>query len=205
MKIDICFKISCERNTAIPVDHGYLLYSALSRLSPGIHKNEGIKIHRIYGKTCGNYIYLNERSLLKIRCDINEAYNLSSIVGKTIRIKNGLITIRAPFYEELKASDCLYIPWTTFKFKKEDRNKTFNELLDNVLRNRISGDFSYKIISYENSIVNGIKLLGFNLLITGLNEEESLRLQNDGLGGRLSMGCGIPVVAHSRGKMVGQT
>ena len=35
------------------------------------------------------------------------------------------------------------------------------------------------------------RVIGFSLLVTGLTAEESLRLQEEGLGGRTRMGCGF--------------
>ena len=39
--------------------------------------------------------------------------------------------------------------------------------------------------------IKGKKIVGFSLIAHGLSDEDSLKLQSEGLGGRRSMGCGI--------------
>ena len=46
--------------------------------------------------------------------------------------------------------------------------------------------------------IKGERHVGFGMLIEGLTADESLRLQQNGLGGRRKMGCGLflPVRGH---------
>ncbi len=46
--------------------------------------------------------------------------------------------------------------------------------------------------------IKGRRVVGFSLQVVGLTAEESLHLQESGLGGRRRMGCGVfvPVVTH---------
>jgi hypothetical protein len=50
-KVDLKFQLLGRQ---IPVDHGYYLYSAMSKLIPSIHSNNEIGIHPISGVLAGN-------------------------------------------------------------------------------------------------------------------------------------------------------
>jgi CRISPR-associated protein Cas5/DevS len=49
--IDVAFQIT---GTLLPCDHGYALYSAISRLLPSVHGPNEIAIHPIRGRMIGN-------------------------------------------------------------------------------------------------------------------------------------------------------
>jgi CRISPR-associated endonuclease/helicase Cas3 len=47
--------------------------------------------------------------------------------------------------------------------------------------------------------IHGHKVVGFSLAAHGLSDEDSIKLQSAGLGGRRAMGCGLfnPIIAHN--------
>ena len=51
MIVDVSFAISCQ--TPLPADHGYILYSALSRSCPELHSENGIAVHPLRGQLIG--------------------------------------------------------------------------------------------------------------------------------------------------------
>jgi CRISPR-associated protein Cas6 len=48
--VDLAFRMT---GTKVPVDHGYALYSAISRLLPEIHEEKNIGVHPIRGRYSG--------------------------------------------------------------------------------------------------------------------------------------------------------
>jgi CRISPR-associated protein Cas6 len=49
--VDLAFRLTGRK---VPVDHGYALYSAISRLVPEIHEAKNIGVHPIRGTYSGN-------------------------------------------------------------------------------------------------------------------------------------------------------
>jgi hypothetical protein len=47
MFVDLAFSVTCPH--ALPADHGYLVYSALSRALPEAHGTDGYGVHPIGG------------------------------------------------------------------------------------------------------------------------------------------------------------
>ncbi len=48
--------------------------------------------------------------------------------------------------------------------------------------------------------IKEVRIVGFALLVEGLRPDESLRLQEVGLGGRRHLGCGVFVPAQEDGQ-----
>ena len=72
MKIDIAFRISSTGS--IPADHGYLLYSALSRRLPWLHESLDAAVHSIRGRQIGGRrMVLQDFSRLTVRADVDAA------------------------------------------------------------------------------------------------------------------------------------
>ena len=93
----------------IPVDHGYLLFSALSRWVPTLHGDDGIGVHPISGQLAGGRCMLiTDRSFLTIRLPharLNEAIHLA---GKTLQIGDHPIRLGVPNIRALIPSVRLY-------------------------------------------------------------------------------------------------
>ncbi len=69
-KVDLCFPVLGQQ---IPADHGYLLYSAVSRLLPAAHQADSYGIHPIRGRQLGGRtLQLTEHSRLVIRTDAEQ-------------------------------------------------------------------------------------------------------------------------------------
>ena len=63
--VDLQFRLMGEN---IPVDHGYHLFSAISKTVPEIHENKDIAIHPINGRLIGSRtMALTDRSRLVLR------------------------------------------------------------------------------------------------------------------------------------------
>jgi CRISPR-associated protein Cas6 len=65
--VDLSFGL---RGSEIPVDHGYALFSAISRLLPFLHGDEKVGIHPISGLLIGHRLLrITEKSRLVFRID----------------------------------------------------------------------------------------------------------------------------------------
>jgi CRISPR-associated endonuclease/helicase Cas3 len=61
------------QGSELPADHGYLLYSAVSRLFPALHEEEGIAIQTVKGVRDGRgNIRLPGKPVLRIRLPIQK-------------------------------------------------------------------------------------------------------------------------------------
>jgi len=74
--IDFSFKLL---GGPIPVDHGYHVYSSISRVLPAIHGNDQIGVHPIFGHLLGGrMLALTESSHLTLRLPVDRVPDVPS-------------------------------------------------------------------------------------------------------------------------------
>ena len=106
--VDVVFPL---KGKLLPLDNGYLVYSALSDLCPNIHKTElDIAIHPIAGKP-NRYkqLKLTQRSKLKIRIPLEQIPLIYQfLVEQTFKIGASQFHIGIPEYKALTPVSTLY-------------------------------------------------------------------------------------------------
>lgn len=196
-KIDVCFPISYNAGASVPIDHGYLLYSAICACIPSLH-DENIFVHLIHGKHDHrvNRLFLNPYSEIRIRIPADRVHLLLPLMRGSMQVEVASIWPKIPYTREIIGSNNLYVPWVMINIsrKNKDTGKGFGELFKQALECRIPERSSYKILRKRVGAVKGKKLFGYDIFLEDLTDEQSVLLQENGLGGRCSMGCGIPVV-----------
>ena len=209
--VDLGFKIT---GTALPVDHGYLLFSAISDIIPELHGDEMIGIHPISGTLIGNRsLVLNEKSRLIIRTDSEKIKNLLCLAGKKLVIGGNNILVGIPTVRPLKPSANLYSRLVVIKgFTEPDSflesaKKQLSGLgikgeaclirQDDIKQANIGKRGGSHSEYLRRTIkIHDKEIVGFAVRVEGLNAEESICLQEKGLGGRRRFGCGIFIPAR---------
>jgi len=182
----------------LPADHGYGLYSAIAHLCPEIHEQEGVSIQTFSGEPDGQgKIYLSRQSHLKIRLPYEPA-KISLVLplaGQKLTIGRHEIQLGIPQIFPLYPVDKLRSRIVTIKkFQEPEPFKdAAQRQLDTlgiqgtlILPLNELGEPSRKAIKIKTHSV-----VGFSLIVNDLSEEDSLKLQAFGLGGKHRMGCGI--------------
>ena len=184
--VDIRFPVT---GLTIAVDHGYSLYSAICRVAPEFHtmKNAGLALVR--GKYSENgLLALNKLSAVRIRITADSIPVFLSLAGKVLTVDDQKLTLGNPTIIQFKPRPVLYSHLVTTKNGDDEErfNATIRSQLDSL---GIQGKFL--VGSRKTFKVSGKQIVGYRLLVTGLTAEESIALQENGLGGRRKMGCGI--------------
>lgn len=210
-KVDLKFQLM---GTQIPVDHGYYLYSAISKLLPEIHSNVEIGVHPINGILAGNRLLnITPSSYLTIRLPLAHTRQVISLAGKTLHIgevhevRTGVPNTRAlipipklysrlvvikGFMEPQLFLEAAYrqlslmnvkgtaslIKHEYFEFNNDKESGSHSPFLRRTIR------------------IKDKEVVGFALMIDNLTDEDSIVLQEHGLGGRRRFGCGIFVPAR---------
>src|SRR5215475_9935649 len=100
--VDLAFRLTGSK---IPVDHGYTLYSAISRVLPEIHGEESISVHPIRGAYTGNgELMLRDSSRLILRMESERIGEFLKLAGKRLEIGNShSLRVRIPEVRILRA------------------------------------------------------------------------------------------------------
>ena len=211
--IDLSFRISGE---SVPLDHGYLLYSSISKIDPDLHQADWLGIHPINGIPAGTgRLGLTQWSRLRFRLPADNIASLIRLAGKRLALSNGGIrsslTIGVPEVYLLKPASDLFSRYVTIKLsetKKTDQppnREMFSDAIKAKLEKmNVRGDvwiddardshdreYSRRVIHIKQKAI-----VCYSVYVRNLSEEDSLRLQEKGIGGRRRMGCGIfvPVI-----------
>jgi CRISPR-associated protein Cas6 len=210
--------------TTIPADHGYLLYSAVSHLLPGIHLTETapanpsnpwahVAIHPVRGTLIGNRtLRINAGSRLILRAPYALAPKLLGLSGKPLRLGSATIRLGIP-----AAKGLLPVPRLSSRLvviKGFQDPATFLDAAKRQLDGLgIGGKPILPLRQSAKSVedLDGAKgdreirrtlqvrdktVVGFALEVLDLSLQDSIRLQEVGLGGRRRFGCGVFVPAR---------
>lgn len=184
--IDLAFRLT---GSAVPVDHGYALYAALSRILPDIHTAKDIGVQPIRGIYSGNgTLHLADFSRLILRLPDEQIRAYLKLAGKRVELDEHRLSVGVPEVRTLRSVVRLRARLVTIKgFLQED------EFLAAVNRQLEQLDIKGQVHlgTRRTFRVRDKQVVGFEMGVTQLTAEESLTLQEQGLGGRRKMGCGV--------------
>ena len=194
----------------IPSDHGYLLYGAISQLIPELHTDNSLAVHPIRGQQVGNrQIQLTERSRLVVRVPDGEITSLLKLAGQSLRIGASSIRVGVPQVFGLTPATALRSRLVTIKVKDVPAAALTPELFLEATRRALAklgvspsanviiparqsnSSESVPIPQRRTLRVRDVEIVGYELIIEGLTAEESITIQEQGLGGKRHMGCGV--------------
>ncbi len=180
----------------LPADHGYGLYSAIAHLAPQIHQQDGLSILTIAGiPDKQGQIFLTERSHLRIRLPYECMPTIYHLAGKRLTIGGHSIQLGIPQIFMLRPAERLRARIVIIKNYQEPESflqaaklqlADLGVMGEVILPLNTEGKADRKTIKIKTYTV-----VGFGLEVSGLSEEDSIKLQVSGLGGKHRMGCGV--------------
>ena len=184
--VDLAFRLN---GSTVPVDHGYALYAALSRILSEIHEAKEVGVHPIRGIYNGNgELQLSDFSRLILRLPDEEIPSYLKLAGKRLEVDEHIFSVGVPEIRILLPVASLRARLVTIKgFLQEE------EFLEAAKRQLQSLGIACEITSGQRGTfrVKDKQVVGFELTVAGLTAKDSVRLQENGLGGRRKMGCGV--------------
>ncbi len=201
--IDLSFKLEGDR---IPLDYGYSLFGALSRLVPSLHGDSRVGVHPIRGMRLEpRLLTLVPASRLRIRLPADHLAPYIGLSGSRLELDGFTLEIGIPRVEPLGPAGSVISRLVTIKGMRE--LGPFGE----AVRRQLSaiGVDARPVLEGEPDVggpsrrvlrIKDRRVVGFSLRVDGLTAAESIRLQESGLGGRRRMGCGVfvPYVDRDR-------
>jgi CRISPR-associated protein Cas6 len=197
-KIDLLFPL---HGHAIPLDHGYVLYAALARAleSSGdcwLHNREDVGVHLIRGHYQGKgRLALNAGSRLTVRLPATLVHKFLALAGQQLTLGTDSLRVGIPQPRALQATPTLYAHLVTTR-NGNDENRFDTEIAHQLAELAIRG--SPQRGPRRSFTIKDRKVVAHTLLVSELTAEESIRLQEHGLGGRRKLGCGVFVPWQTR-------
>lgn len=207
--IDLLFGLT---GTSCPISHEVALFGAISRrIGPETHLPNGVAICAIPGTPVGGgLLQLDERSRLRLRMPADEIPRYLALAGKLLDIGGHHVRVGVPTVQALRPAATLRARLVTIKgfrepqpFLEAVRRKLSGHAteppmcelgLSEYVRAAIplrqhgphAGEPVRRVLRIKDKTV-----VGFEVLVSGLTAEESIILQERGIGGRRHMGCGV--------------
>lgn len=195
--VDVKFELNGRApvSPTIPADHGYLLYSALSKAVPEIHGNDDVAIHPISGRRASNgKMSLTEYSSLCVRMPYEPTEQRMQLVqasGCSLSIGGGTIMLGPVSVSMLRPAEMLRSRIVTIKNFADDV-QDFKKAVRRQLKSlNVSDDVTVSVEKRRIVRVRRRQIVGFGVQLGGLSPEESIEIQKHGIGGRRRMGCGV--------------
>ncbi len=204
MHIDLCFSLSASH--AVPADHGYLLYSAVSRMLPELHAENDYGIHPIRGRQLGGRtLQLTQHSRLVIRTDAERIARFLPLAGSSLQLLERSLRVGVPQVRPLAAATALRSRLVTIKLPEaldappDTAAETFEAAVRRQLDTLAVAPGAQLHLGKRRTLrIKDKEVVGYEVLLEALSADESLAVQEQGLGGRRKMGCGVfaPVTAR---------
>jgi len=191
--VDLAFPV---RGSQLPADHGYALLSAIAKYVPNIkeHHDIGILTTAGFGDREGK-ILLTEHSHFRLRVPVTKIPMVYSLAGKELRLGVHKVQLGIPTIHTLKPRSHLrsrlvvikgYEEPTSFLSAAQRQLEALEIQGELLIPSDRHGQPARKTIKIKRFTV-----VGFTVEVRGLSEEDSLKLQVCGLGGKRHMGCGV--------------
>lgn len=189
--IDLYFHLQGKQ---IDADHGYALYGAISRIlengdNKWLHAADDVGLIPIRGRYLGQgKLALSRAARFGLRLPAARIPQMLPLAGKRLQINGDSLQVGTTTTLALIPSATLYAHVVTTK-NGEDENRFNEEVARQLEALAVKGKPTRgprRIVTIKDK-----KVVGYSLLVAELTADESIRLQERGLGGRRKMGCGV--------------
>jgi CRISPR-associated protein Cas6 len=197
--VDLLFP---ARAGAVPVDHGYWLFSALASRLPSLHERRDVGIFNLKGKSAtGDSLFLGAGTL-RLRCPVEAIPLFLGLAGSSLELAGCRVVLGAPTVRALEPVPGLSARLVTIKHAEQE--DTFRASALRFIEELTGAPCALQVGRRRIATVAGRKVVGFGLELSELTPEASQVLQEQGLGGRRHMGCGLFLPARTGRKEAGR-
>ena len=214
--IDLLFPAFGE---TIPTDHAYPLYATLAAVVPAFHEPDARLCFAPLGGTpdAPGRLRLTDFSRLRVRLPADRIPLALPLAGKRLDIAGHSVRLGVPTVTTLTPAPSLFARLVTINDTQQKRGdskiiSTPERFLDSVrialTKASVQAEPSLPVILTGPRAgeprrrvvrIKGRAIVGYSLLLSGLSAEDSIIVQESGLGGRTRMGCGFFLPARMEG------
>lgn len=197
--VDLAFPL---RGDAIPLDHGFPLFGALSRHLPALHQHSTWGVHPVLGQREERRLHLVPASRLKLRLPLAELAAVMPLAQATLDVAGARVSLGFPQVFPLDPAASIRARFVTIAGFQDEA--PFSEALARQLAEvpglaQDPATIEVTLGRRRTCEIHGKRIVGFAVGLMGLSADASLAVQRHGLGGRRHMGAGIFVPPGRRG------
>ena len=195
--VDLAFAISCR---CLPLDHAHTLSSALCEALPWLAHEPGAGVHLIHGAESGNgwyrpedperdVLYLSRRTRMILRLPKARVADARALDGRELDVAGYALHIGEATVRSLSTLPTLFARYVVADTAQGEEGF----LEDSAAQLREAGIPVRKLLCGRSHPLRTPEGAIFtrSLMVADLDAEQSVRLQQRGLGRRRVMGCGL--------------
>lgn len=184
---------------ALPRDHAQALQQALAERLPWLRSDEGVGIHPLKLVSGPESLaLLSQRTRLIVRVNANRLDALQALVDVQLDVAGHALRLGAVHLRALQPLATLYA--YRVAASSADESAFMQAMEAELAALAIAGE---RVCGKRQSMqVDGLEMTTFSMMLHGLVPEQSLRLQQHGLGPHRLLGCGL-FVPHKSAAAVG--
>lgn len=196
--VDVVYPLQGEY---IPIDHGYLLLGAISRIVPALHGENKWSVFPIQGRSIApGILSLTPISCIRIRLPSEEVAQMLGMAGKELEIDGYRIRLGEPSIHPIAPGTTLVSSIVTIKGFFDNQTQ-----FESAFRRRIMElpglTQSVDSISIEVGRRRVLKagkhtVVGFSVVLSQLEMDAATVILQFGVGGRRHMGAGCFLVQN---------
>lgn len=194
---DVLFSMECK---SLPVDHAWALSQQIKKYLPWMDEYSGAGIHNIHVAESNNgwnrpddanaLLFPSKRTKLMLRIPAEKYTEVEKLVGAAFKIDGHQIQLGKYKKKPLGNSGVIFARHMLIQ-----ENQSENEfLLDTAkeIKSRTNRVVKKMLCGKTHTIKTSKKILKtIHLMIADLDDETSIKLQQDGLGKGREIGCGL--------------
>jgi len=183
--VDVVFHLDGRE---VPFDHGHLLWAEIVRVLPRLAEKTDIGVHPIRGSVTENHtIILSRRANLAIRVKREDAGELQGLGGATLNLGGYSVTVGESKTKELVPYGAIHAYYVTTGHREE---ADFAAAIQEALKER---NIPCRMVCGKVHVLKtaGGEATSYSLALYNLTDEQSIAIQETGLGLHRELGCGL--------------
>ena len=196
--LDLSFATHCKE---LPIDHAWALSNAIIQQLPWLKEEKQTGIHQIHVAESGNgwirpddtkneTLRPSHRTRLVLRIPKTRLQDANALIGQTLSIQGYPLTVKKPRKKPLVHASVIFSRYVLSN-KDEDENR----FLERMAREyeTITGNKIKKMLCGKDTVLRTAteKLITRHLMLADQRNDDSIALQQCGLGEGRLMGCGL--------------
>jgi CRISPR-associated protein Cas6 len=195
--VDLAYKFSCP---TLPLDHAHALSGALLSELPWLADEPHAGVHLIHGAASGNgwyrpedpsteLLHLSRRSRMRLRVPSHRLDDARGLTGKSLNVDGHVIEVGESTVFKLSSLSTLFARYVIASVDRDE-----NEFLEGAAEQLQALDIPCrKMLAGITHTLNfpDDPVFTRSLMVAELEPEQSVRLQQAGLGPGRSFGCGL--------------
>lgn len=186
------------QGATVPLDYRYLVYSMLKKeCRPNLTKR-GWQLLPMFGRPRGDLLHFHRDDglhALQLRLPVRDLGYLRNLEGRPLRVSQHLLIVGEVVIREPEPAPVLHSELVVITSDSDTRGVRGEEFGLHVGKRlgAMLGHLSFGVEFGERQRIHiaGQRLFGHPVTVKSLSDEESLRLQREGIGESRAMGCGV--------------